>query len=111
MIEDPSERFLFRLAALLGMPVAEVLARLSHDELVGWYAFYGLEPWGSEIEDDRFAVLLSSIKNQLNALAGGHQRIKPSQCYPPRSKIGREELEKKNRAVAANAAWAAFKAM
>lgn len=40
----------------LGKTLAE-LESLSPDELLGWQAFYDLEPWGCGVEDHRFETL------------------------------------------------------
>ncbi|MEG3166538.1 hypothetical protein U1701_18410 [Sphingomonas sp. PB2P19] len=41
----------------LGKTLAE-LEHIPHDELVGWQAFYHLEPWGSVADDHRASALL-----------------------------------------------------
>ncbi|MES3097268.1 phage tail assembly protein T [Sphingomonas aerolata] len=53
----------------LGKTLAE-LETISHDELVGWQAFYHLEPWGCEPEDHRAELglnLLYAINSKANA--------------------------------------------
>src|SRR5690606_3853501 len=54
---------MFRLALALGMTVAELGQRMSSAELTEWMAFFGLEPWGTEVEDWRAAMVASVIAN------------------------------------------------
>jgi len=54
---------MFRLALALGMTVAELGQRMSSAELTEWMAFFSLEPWGTEVEDWRAAMVASVIAN------------------------------------------------
>lgn len=47
----------------MGMPVGELLRRISSRELTEWNAFANVEPIGDERQDIRFAVLASVIAN------------------------------------------------
>lgn len=69
MRDNPLRRFQFRLALGLGKTLAE-LEPIPHDELVGWQAFYHLEPWGCEPADHRTELqlnLLYAINSKPNA--------------------------------------------
>jgi len=62
------------------MPVAELMERVSASEFVHWQAFYGLEPWGGEIDDYR-AGLAPAI--YVNSHAGKDaQPMSPLDFYP-----------------------------
>lgn len=52
------------------MPVGELLARTSGQELTEWEAYYRLEPWGEERADLRSGVLASLICNALRGKGG-----------------------------------------
>ena len=54
---------MFRLALALGMTVAELGQRMPSAELTEWMAFFSLEPWGTEVEDWRAALVASVIAN------------------------------------------------
>ncbi|PCI51396.1 MAG: hypothetical protein COB49_01965 [Alphaproteobacteria bacterium] len=56
-------RFAFRLAALLGCTVRELLARIDARELAEWQAYYRLEPFGEERADWRTAQTTAMIAN------------------------------------------------
>lgn len=47
---------MFRLALALGCTVSELTARLSSKELVEWWAYSNLEPWGDRRADLRSAI-------------------------------------------------------
>ena len=49
--------------ALGGMTVNELLERVSSRELSEWMAFYGLEPWGSQEDEYRAALVTSMVAN------------------------------------------------
>lgn len=69
----------FRLALALGRTVAELERSLSHSEFVEWCAFYSYEPWGCEVDDQRWRQ-----HYQIQWRAGGFQKDAPSflQRYP-----------------------------
>lgn len=54
-------RFCFRLALSLGMPVGEMLARMSSAELTYWIAYASLEPFGPLAEEQRAGVVASTV--------------------------------------------------
>ena len=56
-------RFAFRLAALLGCTVRELLIRIDARELAEWQAYYRLEPFGEERADWRQAQTTAVIAN------------------------------------------------
>jgi hypothetical protein len=55
--------FKYRLALRLGMTVAELETRMSHDELVGWMAYSQIEPFGPEMQTYRAGLIASVIAN------------------------------------------------
>ena len=52
------------------MPVGELLARTSGQELAEWAAYYRLEPWGEERADLRSGVVAALICNALRGKGG-----------------------------------------
>jgi hypothetical protein len=63
MRDRPDHRFQFRLALALGMPVEEMLDRMTWREYLEWGEYYGLEPWGEERGDLRSGIVASVIAN------------------------------------------------
>ena len=55
-LKRPLRRFLFRIAATLGMTVSEVCERMSSTELNEWMALVRLDPWGPFRDDLRGAI-------------------------------------------------------
>lgn len=55
--------FKYRLAAHLGMIVSELEIRMTHQELMHWFAYYRLEPFGSGIDNLRAGIITSTIAN------------------------------------------------
>ena len=47
----------------LGVPRAEMLVRMSSAEVTEWMAFFGLEPFGSEVNFLGHAITASTIAN------------------------------------------------
>jgi hypothetical protein len=45
------------------MPVSELLARISSQELTEWMAYYELDPFGSERDDLRSGIVSAVIAN------------------------------------------------
>lgn len=45
------------------MTVRELLARIDSQELSEWQIFFGLEPWGTEVEDWRAGMVAAIIAN------------------------------------------------
>lgn len=65
--------FRYRLALAMGRPdVADLCSSLSISQIMGWLAYYALEPWGQERADLRVGV----ISSMLNTALGG-KRTKP----------------------------------
>lgn len=54
--------------------------RVPAGELVTWYAFYQLEPWGSERDDYR-AALTASVMLNMNKRPGAKD-LNPHDFYP-----------------------------
>lgn len=63
--------FSHRLALALGCTVAELKSRMSSHEFSDWVAYYGLEPWGSEINGLRHGLTASVIYNMISSATGG----------------------------------------
>jgi len=49
------------------MTVGELLSRISSRELTEWMAFYRLEPWGAEVDDQRAALVAATVANTWRA--------------------------------------------
>lgn len=45
------------------MTVGELSQKMTSDELTEWMAFFQLEPWGTEVEDIRSAIIATVIAN------------------------------------------------
>ena len=67
-----------RVAALLGMTVAETQRRVSSEEFIRWCAFYEVEPWGYHFDMWRMGVQACTTANA----AGRKKPLKPSDFYP-----------------------------
>lgn len=65
---NPERLFMCRLAMGLGKTLGEI-ATMPMSELTTWYAFYQLEPWGCDVEDQRSSYALS-LFYQANAKPG-----------------------------------------
>jgi len=61
------------------MPVGEMLARMSGQELTEWMAFYQLEPWGTKVDDQRAGIVASTMAN---LWGGGKKKFKPDDFMP-----------------------------
>jgi len=65
---------------MLGMPVAEMLSRISSRELTEWMIFYGMEPFGNEAPYIGHAITASTIANANRKK--GTKPIKPEDMMP-----------------------------
>ncbi len=65
--------FILRLALQFGMPVGEMLDRMTGAELDLWAEFYDQEPWGYQVENWRMGQVCSTAANA----AGGKKNGKP----------------------------------
>jgi hypothetical protein len=85
---------LFRVAALLGRTVEELLADMSAEEFDDWCAFYQVEPWGFPAETWRMAMVCSTTANYSGRIK---KATKPSDFMPrapgKRKKVSAEELK------------------
>lgn len=86
---------LFRVAALLGRTVEEVLGTMSADEFDGWCTLYALEPWGWHADNWRMSVTAATVANYSGRVK---KRVKPSDFLPKppgkkRQKMSAEELK------------------
>src|SRR5690606_27802860 len=71
------------------MTVGELLQRMSSRELSEWMAFFSLEPWGTEVEDWRAAMIAATVAN---GYRDPKRRRKP---YEPKDFMPRYEPPKK----------------
>lgn len=95
MIEDPSRRFIFRLAlALGGMTVEELLRRISSSEISAWQAFDRLEP----LPDPNYSagLIAASIHN---AMGTRKKPWSPADFMPVKSKRKAVNPAQKSRAI------------
>ena len=76
---------------------------MSNAELNDWRKFYQRSPWGTEVEDDRFGLILSAMQS----LSGGEFRP-PSEWFP-RNKSQASKQSDKNKMVMAEKARLAFR--
>jgi len=67
----------------MGMPVGELLARMSSRELTEWMAFHELEPFGSEQDDLRTGVVASTMANLFRPK--GSKALQPADMIQRRS--------------------------
>lgn len=72
------------------MTVRELLARIDSRELVEWQIYYGLEPWGTETEDYRAAIVASTIAN-VNRDPKKQRRPLAPEAFMPRRDAKRQE--------------------
>ena len=73
---------MFRLALALGMTVEELGWRLSAKECAEWMAFFMLEPWGTEVEDWRAALITSAVANGYRDPKKRRKPYEPSDFMP-----------------------------
>lgn len=67
---------------------------MSEVELRGWIAFYGLEPWGAEVEFYRTGIVASMIGNTAGGRRKGAPPLKPAD-FMPRQKPAASGLDPK----------------
>lgn len=75
------------------MTVHDLLSHISSQELSEWMAYYALEPWGCQIDDQRSGLVASVIAN-VNRDA--KRRPAPYQVDDFMPKRGGEPREQKN---------------
>lgn len=63
------------------MTVRQLLASMTSAELTEWMAFYTLEPWGTDVEDSRFANLMAT---EANVHGDGTTTYTPADFMPRR---------------------------
>lgn len=71
----------------MGIPVAELQQRIDSREFAHWLAFYGLEPFGSEVESFRTAVVAKTVADV--------NRPKGKAGYPIRNFMPGESAKKR----------------
>lgn len=71
----------------MGRSVADVLEYIGPAEMVDWKAFYGLWPWGPDIDDFRTNMICKQI---VNAAGGWKDRKAQLEDFiPPRMRTGK----------------------
>ncbi|HQF63792.1 MAG TPA: hypothetical protein PLT26_14935 [Anaerolineaceae bacterium] len=66
------------------MTVGELLSRISSRELAEWAVFYGLEPWGCDVDDQRTGIVASTIANANRDAKKRRKAYQPSEFVPKR---------------------------
>lgn len=82
----------FRLAALFGMTVRELQARMDMVEFAEWLAYWTIEPWGASREDYRAGVLASAILAPWTKK--GRKPPGPADFFPDTLGTGTEEKQR-----------------
>ena len=79
-MDRPERQFYFRLAGHLGMPVRELLARISSRELTEWMAYERVTgPLDSRLRGDISAgIIAATVANSF----GSKKKLKPSDFLP-----------------------------
>ena len=88
----------FRLAAQLGATVGELQERMSSAEFTYWIAFYGLEPFGGEVEMWRMGMLASTTANAAGPKRGG-KPWNPDDFIPKREITPTSQSSAEQRAI------------
>lgn len=74
----------FRLASQLGSTVGELQERMSSEEFTYWLAYFGMEPWGYDIETWRMAMISATTANAAGPKKGG-KPWRPADFIPKKS--------------------------
>lgn len=88
----------FRLAAQLGATVGELQERMSSAEFTCWIAFYGLEPFGYDVEMWRMGMLASTTANAAGPKKGG-KAWNPDDFIPKKDTTPRTQSVAEQRAI------------
>ena len=94
----------------MGIPVGELLRRVSSRELAEWMAFFSLEPWGCETEDWRFGMLASVIANANRDPKRRRRPYEPKDFMPQRRTQPAESQTSEEQAQILEAWMRAFEA-
>lgn len=73
------------------MTVRELLTRIDSRELTEWAAFFGLEPWGTEVEDWRAGMVASTIANTNRDPKKQKKPFEPKDFMPKREQEPEKE--------------------
>lgn len=73
------------------MTVRELLTRIDSRELTEWAAFFGLEPWGTEVEDWRAGMVASIIANTNRDPKKQKKPFEPKDFMPKREQEPEKE--------------------
>jgi hypothetical protein len=83
---------LFRVAALMRMPVERLLAEMPADEFIEWCAFYDLEPWGFQADAWRSGVVAATVANY-SGRTRTRADAKPRDFMPKRKGERRQKVQ------------------
>lgn len=88
----------FRLASQLGATVGELQERMSSEEFTHWIAYFGMEPWGYDIETWRMGMLCSTSANTAGPKKGG-KPWRPQDFIPKKQDAPRGQSIAEQRAI------------
>jgi len=88
------------------MTVRELLERIDSRELTEWAVFFGLEPWGTEVEDWRAALIASTIANSYRDPKRRRKPYEPSDFMPRRAAQAEVEEQSVEEQAQIMEAWA-----
>lgn len=75
------------------MTVRELLARIDSRELTEWAAYFGLEPWGTEVDDWRAGLVASTIANANRDPKQRREPYQPKDFMPDREPKPKQDAE------------------
>lgn len=75
------------------MTVRALLARIDSQELTEWAAYFGLEPWGTEVEDWRAGLIASTIANANRDPKKRREAYQPQDFMPKREPKPEQDAE------------------
>jgi len=73
------------------MTVRELLERIDSRELTEWAVYFGLEPWGTEVEDWRAGLVAATIANVNRDPKQRRKPFEPADFMPRREQTAAEE--------------------
>ena len=81
------------------MTVRELLARIDSRELTEWAAYFEMEPWGTEVEDWRAALVTSTIANANRDPKKRAKPFEPKDFMPRRVPVEEQTPDDHTRAL------------
>ena len=88
----------FRLAAQFGIPVGELQERMSSQEFTYWVAFYGMEPFGYDVDMWRMGMLSATTANAAGPKKGG-KPWRPEDFIPKKTDSSGAQSLQEQRAI------------